>query len=436
MPASAAPTIPHHTPYWWVAAPREAESDIALPASVDVLVVGGGYAGLSAARTLARAGRSVLVCEAGPSGFGASSRSGGMIGHGHRLSFSKLIEIYGIEKARALIREGMASLDFAKALITDESMDAGYQPVGRLRGAWTLADYDTMGRESDLLRREVGLPVELVEKAGMAKEISTDAYKGGLIFPSHGGVHPALFQQGVLAAARKAGASVAGYTPVTGISREGAGFRVTTPRGVVIAREVVATTNGYSGKPVRGLARSLVPMPSFLIATEEIGENRVRALIPGGRMIVETREKHLYYRPSPDGKRIVLGGRAALHPIELNGAGARLRAELAAIFPSLSDVAVEHVWTGNVAMTRSDLPGIGQRDGIWYALGCNGSGVAMMPYLGHKLALKILGDAEGATAFDDIPFKTVPFYDGRPWFLPLMTGWFRLRDAWRSRFVK
>lgn len=428
-------TIPHHTPYWWVAAPREAEQAVSLPAEVDVAIVGGGYAGLSAALTLARAGRSVLVCEAGPPGFGASSRSGGMIGHGHRLSFSKLIELYGIEKARALIREGMASLDFAKALIADEKLDAGYQPVGRLRGAWTEADYETMGRESDLLRREAGLPVELVSKAEMAREIATDAYKGGLIFPTHGGLHPALFQQALLGAARGAGAIVAGYTPVTAIAREGQGFRVTTSRGAFLAREVIATTNGYSGKPVRGLARSLVPIPSFLIATEEIGENRVRALIPGGRMIVETREKHLYYRPSPDGKRIVLGGRAALHPIPLDAAGARLKGELDAIFPDLRGVPVEHVWTGNVAMTRSDLPGIGQRDGLWYALGCNGSGVALMPYLGHKLALKVIGDPGGATAFDDIPFRTVPFYDGRPWFLPLMTGWFRLRDAWRSRFV-
>jgi glycine/D-amino acid oxidase-like deaminating enzyme len=146
-------------------------------------------------------------------------------------------------------------------------------------------------------------------------------------------------------------------------------------------------------------------------------------------MIVETREKHLYYRPSPDRTRIVLGGRAALHPIPLDVAAARLMKELRAIFPSLNDVDVSHVWTGNVAMTRSDLPGIGQRDGLWYALGCNGSGVALMPYLGHKAALKILGKPEGATAFDDIPFTAVPLYNGNAWFRPLMTWWFQARDA-------
>ena len=419
-------------PFWWEAAPRETEQDINLPATADCVVVGAGYAGLNAALTLARAGRSVVVCEAGPPGFGASSRSGGMIGHGHRLSYSNLIALYGAAKAKALIGEGMASLDHAKQLITSEGIDARLSTVGRLRGAWTQADYDTMGREAELLRRDLGLPVDVVQKSDMHKEIASDSYQGGLVFHSHGGVHPALFQQGLLAVARAAGVGIAGFTPVTGIDRQTDHAVVHTTRGSITARDVVVATNGYSARPVLDFARRLVPMPSFLIATEEIGENRVRDLIPNLRMIVETREKHLYYRPSPDGKRIIRGGRAALHPIEPEDAKMRLKKELVALFPSLAQTGISHVWTGNVAMTRSDLPGIGQLGGLWYALGCNGSGVALMPYLGHKLALKILGGRDGATAFDDIPFKAIPFYDGRPWFLPLMTAWYRGRDWLRG----
>ena len=419
-------------PFWWEAAPRETEQDINLPATADCVVVGAGYAGLNAALTLARAGRSVVVCEAGPPGFGASSRSGGMIGHGHRLSYSNLIALYGAARAKALIGEGMASLDYAKQLITSEGIDARLSAVGRLRGAWTQADYDTMGREAELLRRDLGLPVDVVQKSDMHKEIASDSYQGGLVFHSHGGVHPALFQQGLLAVARAAGVGIAGFTPVTRIDRQTDHAVVHTARGSIAARDVVVATNGYSARPVLDFARRLVPMPSFLIATEEIGENRVRDLIPNLRMIVETREKHLYYRPSPDGKRIILGGRAALHPIEPEDAKMRLKKELVTLFPSLAQTGISHVWTGNVAMTRSDLPGIGQLGGLWYALGCNGSGVALMPYLGHKLALKILGDRGGATAFDDIPFKAIPFYDGRPWFLPLMTAWYRGRDWLRG----
>ncbi len=419
-------------PFWWEAAPRESEQEVNLPATADCVVVGAGYAGLNAALTLARAGRSVVVCEAGPPGFGASSRSGGMIGHGHRLSYSNLIALYGAAKAKTLIGEGMASLDYVKQLINSEGIDARLSAVGRLRGAWTQADYDTMGREAELLRRDLGLPVDVVQKSDMHKEIASDSYQGGLVFHSHGGVHPALFQQGLLGVACSAGVEVAGFTPVTQIDRQTDHAVVHTPRGSIKARDVIVATNGYSAGPVLDFARRLVPMPSFLIATEEIGENRVRDLIPNLRMIVETREKHLYYRPSPDGKRIILGGRAALHPIELEEAKVRLRKELVALFPSLAQTGISHVWTGNIAMTRSDLPGIGKLGGLWYALGCNGSGVALMPYLGHKLALKILGDKEGVTAFDDIPFKAIPFYDGRPWFLPLMTAWYRGRDWLRG----
>lgn len=428
------PIAPH--PYWWEATPRETEAPVGLPRQADIVVIGAGYAGLSAALTLARAGRSVVVCEAQSPGFGASSRSGGMIGHGHRLSYSKLIALHGAQKAKALLQEGIDSLAFVKDLIASEAIEAELQAVGRLRGAWTLADYDNMGREADKLARDLKLPVEMISKADLRREIASDCYQGGLIFHSHGGVHPARFHQGLLAVARAAGVTVAAFTPVTQVARAGKIFQLKTTRGIIEAGEVVVATNGYSGRPLLSFARRLVPFPSYLIATQEIGENRVKGLIPGGRMIVETREKHLYYRPSPDGKRLILGGRAALHPIPLAEAGERLRKELVALFPSLADVTITHAWTGNVAMTRSDLPGIGQMNGLWYALGCNGSGVALMPYLGHRLAQKILRQAEGRTAFDDIPLKAIPFYDGRPWFLPLMTWWFRARDHMHGSAVR
>ena len=422
-----------HDPYWWDAAPREAPGEVALPSRCDVAIVGAGYAGLSAALTLARAGRSVVVLDAGAPGYGASSRSGGMIGHGHRLSYTKLIEKYGAEKAKALVGEGMASLQFLKDLVADESIDAGLQPCGRVRGAWTEADFEAIARDAEALRRDVGMPIDVLSKSEIRNEVATDLYQGGLLFRAHGGVHPALLQQGLLATSRAAGVMVAGHTPVTGIAREAAGFAVATTRGPLTASEVLIATNGYTGRSTPDLARRLVAIPSFLIATEELGEARVRELIPNARMIVETRDKHLYYRPSPDRSRIVIGGRAALHPIALDRAADWLMNELRGLFPSLADARVSHVWTGNVAMTRRDLPGIGKRDGLWYALGCNGSGVALMPYLGHKVALKILGRDEGRTAFDDIPFSAVPFYNGTAWFRPFMSMWYRARDAMRAR---
>ena len=421
-----------YDPYWWEAAPLESRTDLPLPKRCDVAIIGAGYAGLSAALTLARAGRSVVVLDALAPGEGASSRSGGMIGHGHRVPYAKLIERFGPQKARELTREGMASLEFAKALIADEKIDAELQATGRMRGAWTKDDYATMTRDAQALQRDLGMAVDVLSKGDVRREMAADCYQGGVLFHAHGGVHPALLHRGLLQRARTAGALVAGRTPVTAVRREVARFIVKTPSGSIDATAVVATTNGYTGRITPALARRLVAIPSFMIATESLGTDRVKSLIPNGRMIVETRDKHLYYRPSPDGTRIVLGGRAALHPIQLDEAAEWLMNELRAIFPTLADTRVSHVWTGNVAMTRSDLPGIGQRDGIWFALGCNGSGVALMPYLGHKVALKVLGRQDGKTAFDDMSFAAIPFYDGTAWFRPLMTWWFRARDRLRD----
>ena len=419
-------------PYWWEAAPREAPTEVALPAKCDVAIIGAGYTGLSAALTLARAGRNVVVLDSDAPGQGASSRSGGMIGHGHRLSYVELIGRFGAEKAKDLVREGIASLDFLKSLIADENIDAKLQSCGRLRGAWTEGALASMRRDAGALRRDFAMPIDDLAKADVRREMAADCYQGALLFRAHGAVHPALLHQGMLQKAREAGVLVAGFTPVTAVNREAKPAVVHTSRGDIASGEVVATTNGYSGRVLPALARRVVAIPSFMIATEPLGEARVRSLIPNGRMIVETRSTHRYYRPSPDGTRLVIGGRAALHPIHLDVAARWLMSELRAIFPPLRDVRVTHAWTGNVAMTRSDLPGIGQRDGIWYALGCNGGGVAMMPHLGRKLALKILGLPEGRTAFDDIPLPPVPLYNGTAWFRPLMTWWFRGSDKLRG----
>jgi glycine/D-amino acid oxidase-like deaminating enzyme len=418
------------TPFWWEAAPLERDLGKAPPPAADVVIIGAGYTGLSCALALARAGRSVVVIDSGAPGSGASRRAGGMVGHGHRLSLAKLERRYGAHNARAILREGIAAYEFTTALIERERIDARFVRVGRFRGCATASDYDESAHEAERLRKEVSLEVEVVPRSEQWREIASDFYKGGLVFPSHGGLHPGLFHAGLLAAARRAGATVVGYTPALQIKGERGTRRVVTRRGTIGAAEIVLATNGYTGRPSYAHARRVLPIPSFLIATEPLGANLVRAAIPNRRMIVETRSRHLYFRPSPDGERIILGGRAAVHPIAPAEAAAWLHREMCAILPDLAGVQLTHAWTGNVAFTLRELPGIGRHRGIWHALGCNGSGVALMPYLGHKLARKILGATDGATAFDDLPLLPIPLYWGDPWFRPLMSAAYRLMDRW------
>jgi gamma-glutamylputrescine oxidase len=215
------------------------------------------------------------------------------------------------------------------------------------------------------------------------------------------------------------------------LERRTAGFIVRTERGRIAAGDVIVATNGYSGRATGRVGRQLAPIPSFIIATERLGANLVRSLIPGMRMIVESRAAHCYYRPSPDGDRILFGARAALTMVRPEQSARRNLRYLQGLFPSLQDVRVTHSWSGWIAFTRSLLPAIGRRDGVHYAMGYNGSGVAMAPYLGSRIAVQVLGQPEGRTAFDHLPFRTWPLHASLPLARPLVGAWHRLRD-WRE----
>ena len=415
-------------PWWWEAAPRPNRSLGKLPKSSDVVIIGAGYTGLSAALCLAREGREVLVLDSGPLGSGASTRNGGMIGSGHRVGYSALTKRYGEALAIDILLEGLASLAFTTELIEREGIDCQYRRCGRFRGAWRAQDYEAMGRERDLMKRLIGLEMEMVPKSEQHREIASPRYHGGCLFPQHGGLHPGLFHQGLLERAETAGVRVVDRTPVMVVRPSSKGKLVVTHRGEVAAGTVIVATNGYTGHALSYFSKRLVPVSSYIVATEEMPAERLRSFIPGGRMIVETRSRHCYYRPSPDGRRLLFGGRAALRAIDPRQSALRLHRLMSGIFPELASLRLTHSWTGFVAMTRDHLPHVGEREGVFYALGYNGSGVAMAPYLGYKVAQQVLGNNEGRTPFERTDFAAIPFYDGSPWFLPFLDGYYRWLD--------
>ena len=421
------------TPWWWEAAPPAERSALDLPKQADVAIVGSGFTGISAAIQIARAGRSVVVLDSGDPGSGASKRNGGMIGSGHRVGLAMLEKRYGRERGVAVLKEGMKALAFTTGFIEEEGIECGFSRCGRFRGAWTTGAYDSMARDIETLSKLIGLEAVMVAKDEVHKEVATDKYQGGCIFLQHGGLHPGLFHQGLMDKAEAAGATVIGRTPVTRLEKESAGFRLATPRGEMTARDVILATNGYSGPLLPHFRRRIIPVPSYVIATEELGENRIKALFPSGRMIVESRARHCYYRPSPDGKRIVFGARPAAHHIAPEKSGEINRRLLVDLFPELQDAAVTHSWLGNTGMSYDDIPHLGRLErgpleGLHFALGYSGSGVAMAPYLGYRIAHKVLGDSEGDTAFDGLPHPNVPLYWGWPWFLPFVSAWYRCKD--------
>lgn len=419
-------------PYWWEAAAPPPVGAPELPDRVDVAVIGGGYCGLNAALELARRKVSVAVFEAERIGFGASSRNGGMVSGGIKLASMNLAASLGAERAEQLVSEAMSSLPFTEDLIQREGIDADYKRSGRFLGAWNDAHFRGLEGQVELYRKLTGMRAEALPPSRQREEIGSDYYRGGLVADAFGSLHPAKYHQGLAAATRRAGAQVIDGTRVTGIARENGGFVVTTPRGAIKAKEVFVATNGYTGAVTGWMRRRLIPVGSYIIATEPLDPALLKQIVPNGRMISDTKRVMAYYRLSPDHTRVVFGGRASFRQVTALEAAPVLHARMLEIWPQLKGSRITHAWTGNVAFTFDFLPHMGTHEGVHYALGCQGSGVAMMSYLGHQTALKLAGGANRRSAFDGLDFPTKPFYSGSPWFLPIV-GWsYRLRD-WMDR---
>jgi len=432
------------SPYWWQDQPQYSNSDD-VPRKADIVIVGAGYTGLSAALTLSQAGRSVVVLDAEAIGFGASTLNGGMLGSGHKISTDQAIRQYGSKIAAQIHEEANASLAFTTNLIKENNIDCELQICGRLRTAWTPQDQIDMSKNLEKLKAIENFNSNMIEPELMPNSIKTDLYFGGQLYEDHGAVHPRKFHYGLLQLALKAGAKVLGKSPVSKVkpvSKDAViGFKVFTSNTTIQCNQVLMATNGYTRPSLsKYLSRRILPVPSYIITTEDIGVERVQSLLPGGHCMVETRKRYCYYRATPCGRRIMIGTRAAMHSITAEQALPTLRKMLIEIFPSLVDVEISHCWTGFTGFSFSKLPSLGYDQGIYYALGYCGNGVAMAPYLGHKAALKLLHPSENHSVFEKTPLVTRPYYYGRPWFLSFVSTIFRgydlLDDYRRKRSLK
>lgn len=416
-------------PYWWDESPRPDPGAPELPKAVDVLVIGSGYTGLNAALETARAGRHTLVLDAEAAGWGCSTRNGGQISTSVKSELAALEAQYGHQRAFAIMKEGHNALEWIGDFVDREKIDCHFKVCGRFHAAHSPAQYESLAGEigKDVPGLEIG--AHLVPRNEQRSELGTDAYHGGVVFPKHASLDPGRYHQGLLDRVLESGAGIVGNCAVTGIERQSGGFRATTALGDVIARDVVVATNGYTGSVTPWQRRRVIPIGSYIIATEAITPSLMAQIMPRDRVVTDTRKVVYYYRASPDRTRVLFGGRVSHKETDPRISGPKLHSAMASIFPDLAETKISHSWVGFVAYTFDELAHIGQQDGIYYAMGYCGSGVSMASYLGMRTGQKLLGLKDGRTGFDELTFQTRPFYSGNPWFLGASVMYYRWRDA-------
>lgn len=419
-------------PYWWDVSPPDFASCDALPTAADVAVVGSGYTGLHAALVTARAGLSTVVIEAETPGWGCSTRNGGQVSTSVKPSFGALSARYGPERATGILREGQASLDFTRRFIQAEGIDADFRPVGRFHGAHHPRALRRLERSILAPNPAFETAAYMVASDAVAAELGTGAYIGGAVFPHHASMHPGKYHAGLLRLCHAAGVRIVAKARVTELERLATGFCLRTEKGKIRTGKVILATNGYSGPLSPWHRRRVIPIGSYMIATEELPCGLMDRLMPTDRILSDTRRLVTYYRPSPDRTRILFGGRVSLSETDPDVTGPRLLAELRRLFPELGGTRISRSWGGLVGYSFDTLMHAGEDRGLFHAMGYCGSGTGMAGYLGMKIGRKAAGLDGAETEFDRLSYPSRPFYNGTPWFLAPSVLVYRFRDrfAW------
>jgi glycine/D-amino acid oxidase-like deaminating enzyme len=418
--------------YWLGTASMPTGTPGELPSRVDVAIIGAGFTGLSAARTLAKGGATVAVLEANSIGWGASSRNGGMVLTGLKLDPATLAKRYGIETTRRMYSASLASIDLVEQIVREENIDCNFSRCGHLEVACKQSHFDSYARSAEVIAREFNHQLRIVPRSKLSEEISSGIYFGGMVDETSAGLNPARFVSGLAQSALRAGASIYENARALQITRtSGRDFQVKTNRGDLFAREVLIATSGYTSNATPSLQKKIIPIGSFIITTEPLPDSLARELSPRNRMIYDSKYYLHYYRLTPH-NRMLFGGRAAFFPeteTTIQTSAEILRRDMIKVFPQLRDTKIEFAWGGTLDFCFDTMPHAGRSDGMYYALGYAGHGVAMATFLGTKIAETISGVP------CDIPFATIPFpgaplglYNGKPWFLPFAGAYYKVLD--------
>lgn len=416
-----------HAPLWTDATPSPSLGRQVLASAADVAIVGAGVTGLAAARRLAAAGRRVVVLEGATLGVGASAINGGMTTYGLKIAAREALARYGDRLGRELWQASLDAVDLVEQIVATEHIDCGHSRPGSACLGLRKHDAEAFAAKAEWMKANLGFPLELVTGDALKWVVGSDRFHAALVDRFSAGCDPARYLYGLAAAAVRSGVDLVENAEVKAVQRRHRGFELETTRGWLRAGDVLLATNGYTGEWLPELRRRVVPIGSYIVTTEPLPPEVAARVIPGGRMLWTSRRLLNYFRLTPD-NRLLMGGRQNLSTdLDLAESARELRATVAAFFPELAEVPITHSWTGRLGITFDQLPHIGRLEGMWYALGYSGHGLALGTYLGNEVGGMMAGELD-RSPFAEVGHPTRWYYRRRAWFLPGAAVLYRTLD--------
>lgn len=420
----------HSDSYWLDTSPAFTGAQTgALPRQVDVAIVGGGFTGLSAARALALKGASVVVLEAGRVIGEASGRNGGHCSTGVAQDYAALSASLGADRARAYYQAYERAVQSVVALVEQEQIACDLKRNGKLKLAAKPMHYEGLARTCELIRREVDADVELLSAEQARAEVDSAEFHGGLLQRNGVQMHVGRFGIGLAEAAARRGALIYQDTLVKAWKANAGGYQVNTSKGPLQAKQVLLATGACQHGDLGWYRRRIVPVGSFVVATEVLPETLIDSLLPARRSYVTSRIIGNYFRLTPD-NRLLFGGRARFAMSGGNSdakSGSVLQAAMGQMFPQLARVKLDYCWGGLVDMTSDRLPRAGQHGGVYHSMGYSGHGVQMSVLMGQAMAEVMDGKIE-ANPWRELNWPAIPGHFGTPWFLPVVGAYYRVQD--------
>lgn len=393
----------------------------------DVLIVGGGFTGLSAALHLAEAGAQACVLEAHEPGWGASGRNGGQVNPSLKHDPDELVQLYGQARAEPLIDAVSRSADLVFDLIARHRIDC--QPVRRgwIQAAYAQKDVAALHARAEQWAKR-GVTTLQLDRAAVSARLGTEAFAGGWLDGRAGGIQPLAYTRGLVRAAQAAGAAVHGGTEVTALERRGTHWHASTSTGAsVTAEQVLIATNGYTGALWPKLSSTVLAANSFIVATEPLKGPAADAILPGGETASTSQRLLLYFRKDAQG-RLLMGGRGHFADPAGPADFAHLERSLELLFPQLGPLRYEYRWAGRIAVTRDFMPHVHTpAPGVTVALGYNGRGIALATSMGKHVAARLV-DAGADFPYPVTPIQPIPLHGLQRFYVAGGVAWYSLLD--------